>query len=505
MPYDKSKPPAKIAELPEHAQGVWIAAFNAALKQYDDEGKANATAWAAVERAGYKKDKDGKWSKVRESTVAESLVRLSVFGKDAKPEVRHVAADWAAVNNAGQFYRVPFTVVNDGHAFGQPVMMTVAEVDALPKPEPARAPAGGSEAPAEQFTAQESEQIALTVSEGVSIDGETFHAAPDKGEYPVFIVAEGINKGKKRQYSAKALDGVPSNFYAGCPMHLDHAGKEGEMPVRSVRDFCGKILKSGRAVVHEDVKKIPAVAKFVDGWTKEHMADPDWRSMIGLSHVADVAGYIGKVGGKPMKVIESIVKPYAVDVVSAAAFGGKVMESEAGSVDRRLEDMSMLESISIADLETHRPDLLKSIKESALVEFRAQESEDDAVKAEKARADKAEADLATARLDAHKLRVKEAVAAEVVKADHKIPEAARPLVINRVTTRLGGAEVSADKLSATVAAAVAEESKLGAAFMSKPAPRVPPNTAPADGDEKRAALQQRFDRMAGLPTKAAAQ
>jgi cation transport regulator len=79
MPYSKENPPDRIKALPAHAQEIWIAAFNSALSQYKgDEGKANATAWAAVEKAGYKKGDDGKWSKGRMNIqeLWESVKRL---------------------------------------------------------------------------------------------------------------------------------------------------------------------------------------------------------------------------------------------------------------------------------------------------------------------------------------------------------------------------------------------------------------------------------------------
>lgn len=59
MPYTKEAPPKRIQHLPEHAQHIWIAAFNSALKQYGDEGRANAVAWAAVSNKYHKVD--GQW------------------------------------------------------------------------------------------------------------------------------------------------------------------------------------------------------------------------------------------------------------------------------------------------------------------------------------------------------------------------------------------------------------------------------------------------------------
>jgi len=61
MPYSISNPPERIEALPKHAQEIWIAAFNAAIEQYDnDEARANSTAWAAV-KLDYQQDEEGNW------------------------------------------------------------------------------------------------------------------------------------------------------------------------------------------------------------------------------------------------------------------------------------------------------------------------------------------------------------------------------------------------------------------------------------------------------------
>lgn len=77
MPYTKANPPESIKALPDHAQEIWIKAFNAAFKQYDgDESIAYTVAWAAVRKAGYKQDADGKWVKVE-----GEMFQLSEFGE----------------------------------------------------------------------------------------------------------------------------------------------------------------------------------------------------------------------------------------------------------------------------------------------------------------------------------------------------------------------------------------------------------------------------------------
>jgi cation transport regulator len=62
MPYSIDNPPEKIKDMPKHAQEIFIAAFNNAIKQYDgDEARANQVAYAAVKN-DYKQDADGNWT-----------------------------------------------------------------------------------------------------------------------------------------------------------------------------------------------------------------------------------------------------------------------------------------------------------------------------------------------------------------------------------------------------------------------------------------------------------
>ncbi|MGP5494893.1 ChaB family protein [Psychrobacter celer] len=64
MPYNTlSELPVAVKDhLPKHGQEIFLAAFNSASEQYDDESRWFATAWAAVENV-YEKKSDGKWVK----------------------------------------------------------------------------------------------------------------------------------------------------------------------------------------------------------------------------------------------------------------------------------------------------------------------------------------------------------------------------------------------------------------------------------------------------------
>ena len=53
MPYDKISdlPKAQVDQYSHHQKEAFLAAFNNALKEYRDEGRAFATAHAAAQRA----------------------------------------------------------------------------------------------------------------------------------------------------------------------------------------------------------------------------------------------------------------------------------------------------------------------------------------------------------------------------------------------------------------------------------------------------------------------
>ena len=68
MPYKyPDNIPEGIKGLPAEAQQTWIDIYNNAYEQYKDradrEGLANATAWAGLKKAGWKKNKEGNWVK----------------------------------------------------------------------------------------------------------------------------------------------------------------------------------------------------------------------------------------------------------------------------------------------------------------------------------------------------------------------------------------------------------------------------------------------------------
>lgn len=76
MPYSSiSDLPKGTSKLPKHAKEIYMAAFNSASEQYDEESIAHATAWAAVKNK-YKKNDEGRW--VAKSASQKSASAYSV-------------------------------------------------------------------------------------------------------------------------------------------------------------------------------------------------------------------------------------------------------------------------------------------------------------------------------------------------------------------------------------------------------------------------------------------
>lgn len=63
MPYDSNADLPKTVRdaLPSRAETIWREAFNSVHESTDDEGRAAASGWAAVRRAGYGQAPDGRW------------------------------------------------------------------------------------------------------------------------------------------------------------------------------------------------------------------------------------------------------------------------------------------------------------------------------------------------------------------------------------------------------------------------------------------------------------
>ncbi|MFB2893469.1 ChaB family protein [Aerosakkonemataceae cyanobacterium BLCC-F50] len=67
MPYQQiaDLPDSVKNHLPKHAQEIFLAAFNSATEEYDEEETAFKVAWSAVKHQ-YEKGSNGNWHKKAE-------------------------------------------------------------------------------------------------------------------------------------------------------------------------------------------------------------------------------------------------------------------------------------------------------------------------------------------------------------------------------------------------------------------------------------------------------
>jgi cation transport regulator ChaB len=446
MPYNvKTDLPEAVQALPDKAAEIWRKAFNAALKEYNgDESKAAATAWAAVTKAGYEKGEDGKWS-AQENHLAQAVGKLTQFAR-GEFSVRE-SDGTVTVEHGGKVWTAGCTTDGKCYAFGP---WSVQEA-----------------APAEPFSESVKEFVALSVLEA--------EAGADPRERTVVLIQSGDNPGKGRRYESKALE-TAAEKYAGMPMYLDHAGTERKPAgVRSVKDMAARILSTWVHKLESGASQVRAKVHVFDNWLHERLADEHFRSIVGLSHDADVIGRREKVGGKVWDVVESIAGVRSVDFVSRAAFGGKVLESDDTGLSRRTEELNVLETITMDDLRIARADLVTAIEDAARATFRAQESEDETVK----KLQNENTELKTKVRDA---AISQAVAEAVAAPDAGVPEPARAKVVAAVSASLRAQGVEGEAVKSAALEAVKATVELARA-VTPAKPNVEPGDPPAPQEE----------------------
>lgn len=383
--------------------------------------------------------------------ITAALIELSVFGTGITPTVFALSESEATVDVGGKRWKVGYTRKDKAYAFGKPV-----EAGDTP----------------EAFSGvRESEVIDLTL-----VEDENAAVNWESGDWPVVIIEAKENEVKQRAYTDAAIANVDPGKYVGLPMHIDHQGREGDKPTpRSLRDMAGRVTKAWHGVSTAGRQQVRGIVHVFDSWLKDRGRDPEFRSLLGLSHVAEGEGHRERRGGKVWQVVEAITNPVSVDFVSKAAFGGRLTESE---LDKRMEDLTMLETLTESDLRQNRPDLVEVFSKAAVEKFKLQENETDAVK--QAQADKAAAETRAAKAEAElrETKIRVSVTEAVANPENKIPEAARTDAVERITGSLKGREIAPEKFKETVAEAVkAEGSYIGKAT-TKPKPTLEGNRGP---------------------------
>lgn len=87
-------PPEIRDALPPEARDIFIEAFNSAWEtEGGDEEAAMRIAWEAVKRAGFRKNKEGRWVKASEDFAYRGLIRLADFVSDEVLQAERPVSD----------------------------------------------------------------------------------------------------------------------------------------------------------------------------------------------------------------------------------------------------------------------------------------------------------------------------------------------------------------------------------------------------------------------------
>ena len=101
MPYSQNAElPERVRRLlPDHAQEIFRNAFNSSIKRGLSEARAFASAYGAVENAGYKRGEDGKYHRVAKTEEE----RLAEYSKRAREQAAAVSGEIAPPEGSFSF------------------------------------------------------------------------------------------------------------------------------------------------------------------------------------------------------------------------------------------------------------------------------------------------------------------------------------------------------------------------------------------------------------------
>jgi len=119
MPYSQnSELPPPVKKLPSHAQDIFRSAFNAANTEYKDEKKAFATAWAAVEHAGYGAPGSDvkKAARIVKGTDVKKQILYCVVSEPNTEDLQGDVLDLDEIEKMAHNYLLDYRVVGDSHS-----------------------------------------------------------------------------------------------------------------------------------------------------------------------------------------------------------------------------------------------------------------------------------------------------------------------------------------------------------------------------------------------------
>ncbi len=492
MPYTKDTAPSWVKILPAEAKDAWIKAFNAALKEYDDEGRAMATASSTIKKMGYGKNEKGKWVKMMEANIAGSFEdtrdkvqagldasglfpRGDIGGKYISgPWIKAMFSDKVIIDYNGFLYQVSYSIVDD--------VITIGKVKEVEETYIVKESIESELKEAKIQKISEAKDEDIVVSDYLSLKEAKWN--DETSEVEVTLIEAGTNLQKKRHYPVKTIQEAAGGF-AGLKMYINHPtpSEEKERPERNLKDWASTIVESR----YDNGKAIGRVA-IHDAWLRERLKDPVAREHIGLSINTGGKVSVGKVNGTDMQIVEKIVfarksGPVSVDWVTEPGARGRVnrlLESRTGG--HKME----LENATLKDLKESRTDLIEAIGKETSVGHT-----DKVSKLEK---DLKESNDKIAALEKKEKISGQANLVETALKEAKIPDAAKDKVREHFKTNL------VEGSEADLKEAVAKSIKTELEYVNKISTKGTIKTGEGASADLKESLGAELDKRAGIKT-----
>ena len=299
--YTKDNMPDRIKMLPEKAMGIWMAAYNSAYKEYDkDEEKSNATAWAAIKKAGYGKDEtSGEWKMMESASINELRNSLQVAANERYGSMATWVCDvfpdenYMILNQGDELLKIGYSVVD------------------------------GKIALANDTQKVERKETFIPISEAFNFIGvDLVESKPGKLVWNVEIIRSGLSD-NNNYYPPEVLSKA-TPLFEGVRSHnrsdAEHCA-DINATVNNVAGWLSKpIFKEGKVLgkYHFANRNVGEVV--AEAWKQGK------KDLIGLSIVAEGKATRKKDGDKYINYVESINKVKSVDLVLNPAAGGKFVQ-----------------------------------------------------------------------------------------------------------------------------------------------------------------------------------
>ncbi len=334
MPYSVDNPPTQLKGLAKHLIEIFVAAFNAALKQYGDEGKAAAVAWAAGKTKDHKNDK-GDW--VANEAKEENMPTITEATK-SEDGVDFPSSDYAYCPDPDKpsEWKLRLTSTPGGEpdsgivgaacaALGKGFRGQKVEIPAADLPGvKAKVRAAWKKANPDK----DPDEMPPVIKEAISVlelAGDYLALVESKGDaIKVKVIQPGW--GSSGYYPESILERDAGVYKTGTMMFWDHPTltEEKDRPERSLRDLAGVLVSDGRYEKNGKAGAgIYADAKVFGGY-KDAVAELG--PHIGVSHIATGKAKKGEAEGQKGNIIEQITAAHSVDFVTSPGAGGKILQ-----------------------------------------------------------------------------------------------------------------------------------------------------------------------------------